>query len=139
MSAVLPRSKSNKQPKLARKSEESCKKKTRQISSGGFQHSLSSKSPQELSQTGSHVSGVIAAGVGAWCHELGRPASTNSLALSCLQPWSGFAEAVLRPLPADWRYNIEQAFSNIGDALGKLLGGGQQGQRVSLASGLSLL
>lgn len=43
MAAVLPRGKSaGKQPKLAAKSSESCKKK-RQMSSGGMQHQLSGK------------------------------------------------------------------------------------------------
>jgi hypothetical protein len=59
MAAVLPRSQTgSKQPKLSRSSEESCKKKSRQMVSagGGFQHSLSGKSARELSQTGSHVS-----------------------------------------------------------------------------------
>lgn len=46
-----------------------------------------------------------------------------------LQPWSGVAEAILKPLPADWRHNIQQAFSQMGEALGKLLGGGE-GQKV---------
>ncbi|KAI3430995.1 hypothetical protein D9Q98_009397 [Chlorella vulgaris] len=103
MSAIIPRSKSgSKQPKLSRSTEQSCREKPakkRQVSSGaGVQHSLSGKSAQELSHTGSH-------------------------------PWSGFAEAVLRPLPPDWRYNIEKAFSDLGEAVGKLLGGGQQGAR----------
>ena len=47
------------------------------------------------------------------------------------QPWAALGDALLRPLPADWRFNIQQAFSNLGEAVGKLLGGGQQGQRVS--------
>lgn len=42
------------------------------------------------------------------------------------QPWAGLAEAVLRPLPPDWRYSIEKAFSDFGEALGKILGGGQR-------------
>ncbi|PRW20299.1 hypothetical protein C2E21_9144 [Chlorella sorokiniana] len=41
-------------------------------------------------------------------------------------PWSGVAEAILKPLPADWRHNIQQAFSQMGEALGKLLGSGEQ-------------
>lgn len=41
-------------------------------------------------------------------------------------------DALLSPLPADWRHNIQKAFSDMGEALGKLMGGGQQGgQRVS--------
>ena len=50
--------------------------------------------------------------------------------LSRLQPWSRLSEALLKPLPADWRYNIQQAFSQLGDALGKFMGDGQQKQRV---------
>lgn len=50
------------------------------------------------------------------------------------QPWSGVAEAILKPLPADWRHNIQSAFSQMGEALGKLLGGGEQaGQKVGAA------
>ncbi|KAI7836022.1 hypothetical protein COHA_010106 [Chlorella ohadii] len=45
-------------------------------------------------------------------------------------PWSGVAEAILKPLPADWRHNIQNAFSQLGDALGKLLGAGE-GQKIS--------
>ena len=48
-----------------------------------------------------------------------------------MQPWSGVAEAILKPLPADWRHNIQNAFSQLGDALGKLLGAGE-GQKVGL-------
>jgi hypothetical protein len=50
--------------------------------------------------------------------------------LSRLQPWSRLSEALLKPLPADWRYNIQQAFSQLGDALAKFMGDGQQKQRV---------
>ena len=47
-----------------------------------------------------------------------------------MQPWSQLTEALLKPLPADWRYNIQQAFSSLGEALGKMMGDGQQKQRV---------
>lgn len=54
--------------------------------------------------------------------------------LPSAQPWSGVAEAILKPLPADWRHNIQSAFSQMGEALGKLLGGGEQaGQKVGAA------
>lgn len=47
-----------------------------------------------------------------------------------MQPWSQLSEALLKPLPADWRYNIQQAFSSLGEAFGKMMGDGQQKQRV---------
>lgn len=51
------------------------------------------------------------------------------LPAAVLQPWSGVGERVLQILPPDWRTNIQQAFSSMGEALGKLMGGGQEGGR----------
>lgn len=47
-------------------------------------------------------------------------------------------EALLRPLPPDWRHNIQQVFSSIGEALGNLLGG-QQGERRVRPAGVPAL
>lgn len=143
MSAKLPRSQAGKtQPKLAASSKEAGSKKKSTMSGGSFQHQLSGKSARELAK-GDHVSERLPWLAGWRCHCLlalshclpptcfpppkARPSHPHCAcpksALVC-QPWSGVAEALLSPLPPDWRNNIEQAFSNIGEALGKMLGGG---------------
>lgn len=64
---------------------------------------------------------------------LPAPARLLPTTLPCVpQPWSGAVEALLRPLPADWRHNIQSAFSSMGAALGKLMSGVSEGvQRKS--------
>jgi len=37
-----------------------------------------------------------------------------------LQPWSGFVEKLLSPLPPDIRYNIQRALGGVAEAVGKL-------------------
>ncbi|KAL4451346.1 hypothetical protein ABPG77_009418 [Micractinium sp. CCAP 211/92] len=101
MSAVLPRSKSgSKQPKLSKSSQESSCKKSKRQMMGGSMQ-----------------------------HSLSGK-SSQELAATGSHPWAGVADALLRPLPPDWQHNIQQAFSQLGDAIGNLFGGAaKQGQR----------
>ena len=132
MSAVLPRSKSASQPaRLDAKSSEGCKKKRTQMGgSTNLQHQFSGKSRAELTR-GDHVSACLRC-VPALAR-LPAPARLLPTTLPCVpQPWSGAVEALLRPLPADWRHNIQSAFSSMGAALGKLMSGVSEGvQRKS--------
>ena len=54
--SALPRKGGARQPKLATKSKEACKKRIQTMDEGAFRHAHSGSSAAQLAATGSHVS-----------------------------------------------------------------------------------
>ena len=91
MSAVLPRNQSNR---------------------AKFTKPLSHSSDECKKKKNTFVGTGAAKSAKSRCAEVAEPQH---------HPFAGILDQLLSPLPADWRYNIQQAIGSFGEAVGKIL------------------